>query len=225
MKVDAFFVNRVGGVSVIKEYKICEVCNSSKGVRDYKKQGHYLCGKHAYQMKKYGKILNRTKYDPNEILICDDYALLCLYDKNCNEIARTIIDLNDVDKVSKHKWYLHSNGYVCNRSKGNVLYLHRYLMGVEGESFIDHINMNKLDNRKNNLRMCTNAENMRNKKEMSNNYSGFRGVDWNKEVKKWEASLTFNKEYIHLGWFDLFNDACQARINGEKLYYKDFAPK
>ena len=64
--------------------------------------------------------------------------------------------------------------------------------------------------------MCTNAENRkRNVKQLF----GFRGVDWNKEVKKWEASLTFNKEYIHLGWFDLFNDACQA-INGKNYIIK-----
>jgi len=205
--------------------RVCDICGSDRGVRNYQSSGNYYCARHVCQLNTYGRIFIRTKFDPNEIIIKEDFALLCLYDKDVNEIARAIINLTDVDLVSKYKWYLHSSGYVCCRNeKDGCIYLHRLILNVTNDSFVDHINMNKLDNRKENLRLCTNSENMRNKEEMANNYSGFRGVVWHKDVRKWGSSLTCDKKVIKLGWYDLFNDAVSARLKGEAEYYGEFAP-
>ena len=85
----------------------------------------------------------RTIYDPNEIVIHDDYAEVVLYDKNCVEIDKVLIDLEDIEKVSKHKWHKSYNGYaVTSNSKP----MHRLIIKCPKEKFIDHINHNKLDN-------------------------------------------------------------------------------
>ena len=75
------------------EDKICEICKSDKGVEKYGKTGQYLCKRHYLQLCRYGKILKRTIRDKNEIIEYNDYAEIILYNKDCEEIARAIIDL------------------------------------------------------------------------------------------------------------------------------------
>lgn len=210
---------------MIKIERLCEVCGSNEYVRNYKRSGRYLCGKHAMQLRTHGKIFERTSKDPNIYIVCEDYALICIYNKSCEEIARAIIDKSDIETAKQFKWYLHSNEYVCNKTGGKITYLHRLLINAPKDKFVDHINMNKLDNRKINLRLCNNGENMRNKEQTKRNYSGFRGVHWNKDVKKWNAILSYDRSSINLGYYDLFQDAVNARINGEQKYYGDFAPQ
>ncbi|MDD4804793.1 MAG: hypothetical protein PHN69_06540, partial [Candidatus Pacebacteria bacterium] len=90
--------------------KKCEVCGNK--FYSYNKVVNLnLCSKHYKQVRKKGKILNRTVYDPNEIIKHDDYAEIILYDIDNKEVARTKIDLDDVDRCSKYKWN-YNNVYV-----------------------------------------------------------------------------------------------------------------
>ena len=77
--------------------KVCTVegCNGKVHAKGY-------CDKHYRQYKRYGKI-RRTNKDPNEIIVHEDYAEIILYDKNCNEKDRALIDLDDVYKVKQYK--------------------------------------------------------------------------------------------------------------------------
>ena len=80
------------------KYKnICSIegCNNSAC-------GKY-CNKHYHQIKRYGHIKTRTRFDKNEIIINDNVAKILLYDNNCNVIDYTIIDAEDINKISKYK--------------------------------------------------------------------------------------------------------------------------
>ena len=86
----------------------CIICGSKYNVRNN------LCNKHYLQVYRHGKILTRTIYDCNEIVKYDKHAEIILYDNNCNEVARTKIDLEDIERCSKHKWCLAVKGYVVS---------------------------------------------------------------------------------------------------------------
>ena len=76
---------------------ICSIegCNNSAC-------GKY-CNKHYHQIKRYGNIKTRTRFDKNEIIINDNIAKILLYNNNCNVIDYTIIDAEDINKISKYK--------------------------------------------------------------------------------------------------------------------------
>lgn len=148
------------------------------------------------QYRRYGKVLNRTKFDPNEIILESDMAKIVLYNKNGDKIAEALIDTEDIGKISSDKW--------C----------------------IDHINGNTLDNRKNNLRICTNRENTSNRTKLgTNNTSGILGVRFDNRRNKWYADIQYKGKCIFLGYFNIKEDAIKARIDAEKSYFKEFKSK
>lgn len=87
--------------------------------------------------------------------------------------------------------------------------LHRWLMNCEQDKVIDHINHNTLDNRRCNLKICTNLENQQNKR---NNTSGCVGVRWHSQGKKWNARIVINSKEISLGMFNTYDEAVNARL-------------
>ena len=185
------------------------------------------CSKHYQQLWKYGKILNRTEKDKNEIIDCNDYYEIVLYSKSKKgeepqEIARAIIDKNDLDKVKNLKWSLTSFKYVINTNNGS-LYLHQLILGEKKWFIIDHINMDKLDNRKNNLRFCTVSQNGMNRDKDKNNTSGFKGVSWSKNDRKWRARINLKGKEIHLGNFDDKKEAARVYNEAAKKYHGEFA--
>lgn len=74
------------------------------------------------------------------------------------------VDADDYDMLSQYKWYLSKDGYAARRSTGGTTYMHRLVMDTPKDMQTDHINRDRLDNRKANLRICTNAENQKNRK-------------------------------------------------------------
>lgn len=80
---------------------------------------------------------------------------------------------------------------------------------------IDHINRDKHNNCKSNLRICSFSENTLNSKIRVDNTSGYKGVSFNKRYNKWESYITINYKRIHLGKFDTIEEAIQARKNYE----------
>ena len=148
---------------------ICSIegCNNSAC-------GKY-CNKHYHQIKRYGHIKTRTRFDKNEIIINDNVAKILLYDNNCNVIDYTIIDAEDINKISKYKISKCGNYAYANINNKNVA-LHRIITNTINEldkihNPIDHINGNCLDNRKSNLRICTMSDNMYNTYRQRNNFT------------------------------------------------------
>lgn len=132
------------------------------------------------------------------------------------------------DVVKQYCWDIDSkNGYVKTIDRINntgKLYLHRLIMGCKkGDGItVDHIDRNKVDCRKLNLRFVTRCQNNMNAGIRSDNISGVKGVCWNKRRNKWEAKITVNKQDIHLGYFSRFEDAVKARENGEEEYFGEY---
>jgi hypothetical protein len=95
-------------------------------------------------------------------------------------------------------------GYACRRSNdGKIELMHRIITDAPKGMYVDHINRNTLDNRRCNLRIVTNSENL----SRSVPKSGVKGVSWHSQVKKWRARIFINGHEKHLGLFDNKKDA------------------
>lgn len=132
-----------------------------------------------------------------------------------------LIDTDDVDKVNQYRWSTDIGGYLKTQLEdGSTLKLHRVVMEeTDRNIIIDHINQNRCDNRKKNLRRVDKAQNAFNVEKRSDNTSGHRGVNWVKKLQKWKSYITVDKKKIHLGVFDKLEDAVDARKKAEKEYY------
>ncbi len=138
-----------------------------------------------------------------------------------------LIDDEDYELVSQYKWYAHNrHGYwyathTDNKNK-KVISMHRLIMGVPKEKLVDHQNRNTLDNRKENLRICTRSQNLMNQKRV-NGTSKYKGVFWYKRHSKWNAYISFNKKRLHLGYFENEIDAAKAYDKKAKELFGEFA--
>ena len=185
-----------------------------------------LCSKHYSQLRRYGKIFEYSYRDKfNHIEKHDDFAEIYLINKNNEVEAKAIIDLDDVDKVKEYKWHVNkSRGkyeYVIS-SKNNTK-LHRLIVNAPKGMVIDHINHNCLDNRKENLRLCTNQQNICNCEVAKNNKSGHKGVYWCNSRNKWQAQVTINNKTVYVGRYNTLEEAVEARRNAAKKYYGEYS--
>lgn len=204
----------------MKEIKKCSICNSTKKVCNT--EIGLLCGKHYLQFKRYNKILDRTKYDSNEIKILEDYAVIILYNSKSEPISETMIDIEDIELVKNYKWCVDKNGYVKNSKQE---YLHRVLM-QENTLHVDHIDGNTLNNQKSNLRVCSNADNLKHRVKLpKNNTSGILGVRFRQDRKKWYAEIQYDGVKINLGSYTDKNDAIKARLEAELKYFGKYKSK
>lgn len=129
------------------------------------RSGNGYCRKHYDQMRKYGYILDiRTRCDMNRINYFDDYAEIIITDRNDNYVCTAIIDKEDAERVSNNRWTFNGK-YVRMFNGTSPIYLHRFILNYEGDLDIDHINGNRLDNRKQNLRIVSRAENIWNQEK------------------------------------------------------------
>lgn len=141
-----------------------------------------------------------------------------------------IFDKEDYNKIKNFCWRKSKKGYaettvpIEEKSKYKKKYLFAHNLILENIG-IDHINKNRLDNRKLNLRMASSSENGKNKKVYKTNTSGISGVVWNKKNKKWIAKICYNYKQKFLGSFNNLEDAIIARLKAEKEYYGEFAPQ
>ena len=146
-------------------------------------------------------------------------------------------DLEDYDKIKNYTWKRSrhhesiENGYLCTHIEhfengkriAESIFFHKLITDYQ---LVDHKNQNKLDNRKENLRPCTQSQNMQNVRRKINNTSGIIGVTYSKKSKKWVARINPTKgNRIFLGQFANKEDAIIARLKAEKEYYKEFAPQ
>lgn len=163
-----------------------------------------------------GKHCNKIK---NQYIKNDKYATLIIANGKTFKV-----DLEDVEKLSKYIWNSNKRGYAQTGNKSETyMQLHRYIMNCKknDNKIIDHINRDITDNRKCNLRIVTQKENMYNKNPRKDSKSGFRGVYYREnKSKKWYADIKVNYKTIHIGTYDTFEEAKQARLKAEKEYFK-----
>ena len=103
--------------------------------------------------------------------------------------------------------------------------MHRQVLKIPPNIFVDHINQNGLDNRKANLRPATRAQNGQNRAKYKNRIYGskFKGVTWNRKYKNWQAQIQVNGKSRALGRFTDEITAAKAYDRAAKKYHKDFA--
>lgn len=201
---------------------MCE-CDGCDKLAITKFQGYWVCQRHKSQLKQNGKFLTRTVYDKNEIEIRDGYAYVYLYDKQCNKVAETIIDIYNIEAIKDYKWYLRPDGYVAtNNYNGIYMYLHSLICNKDDKYYVDHKDRNKLNNTEENLRSADCSENQMNKGIRSNNTSGKVGVHWVKDKLCWCAMICVRGNHINLGYFDKFEDAVKCRVDAEYKYFNDY---
>lgn len=118
-----------------------------------------------------------------------------------------IVDKDTYEILNKRKWYIGSDGYAYthipdNECKNRKISMHRFIMNAPKGVMVDHINGNKLDNRKENLRVCNNKENQRNRKTNKNKiYSNYKGVRYDKRRNVYYVSVWIEQKPIHIGTF------------------------
>lgn len=160
------------------------------------------------------RIKSKRKFNKYEII--DGYVKVKLNDENY-----MLCDIEDWERFKGHYWYMSDNGYaVCETMKTGALRFHKLVTGTTAEVIIDHINRNKLDNRKQNLRIANKKVNSINRDLQSNNTTGHAGVHFNKKNGKWNARVKVNGKVIWLGSFPTKEEAIAARKAGEEKYYK-----
>ncbi len=142
-----------------------------------------------------------------------------------------ILDDEDYEKLKSCKFVIRKSTTTCDLIYCDIIIdkkqksLHRYIMNVtDSKVVIDHINHNGLDNRRENLRVCSNAENSRNSRKQSNPASSiYKGVHLNINTQKYESNIKFNYRKISLGCYDTELDAAKAYDAAAKLLFKEFA--
>jgi hypothetical protein len=111
--------------------------------------------------------------------------------------------------INKKTYYVHQIVY---------LYHHGYI-----PSYLDHIDGDGLNNKIENLRECTQSQNIANSKLSKANSSGYKGVTYRKDTKNWQAQITVNRKNISIGSYKTKKEAAIAYKNVSKKIYGDFA--
>ena len=139
--------------------------------------------------------------------------------------ASDAVIVDDLDEclVRQHRWYKDNHGYACTNSNGKNLRLHALLLPKKEDFVRDHINGNKLDNRRANLRYATPLENAQNASKRKDNTSGFKGVYWNKQYSKWKVQIRHEGKRKHLGRFEDVIAAAKAYDDAAKSFFGKFA--
>lgn len=171
----------------------------------------------------------RPKLPPNTYKFIDEQTI----ELDLTQNQTCLIDACDYDLVKDYRWYYRkpkkaNSGYVLtsipNNGKRKTLQIHRLIMNCTDRKMqIDHINHNGTDNRRSNLRICTNQENIMNTSKHKDNTSNYKGVSFHKQANKYRAEITFNKKRIHLGLFEDVISAAHAYDNKALELYGEFA--
>ena len=195
----------------------CDYCGKEfyKKDTEIKRSNHNFCSRNCYY--------NSTK---NKFIIkeFDTYAEIYVTDKQ-NKVFKILIDLDDVEFAKNCTFSLKYdetiNGYYVRCRYKNKSYLfHRLVMKCPKDMQIDHINHDTLDNRKQNLRICTAKVNNQNKVINNSKSSGHRNIYWKPKLNKWEVGLQINYKKIYIGVFSKLEDAIQAAKQARQKYFK-----
>lgn len=157
----------------------------------------------------------------------ENSAILVINNKT-GVITRVLFDERDFDKIKDFSWFPHHDPkkpeHLIYLFNNKLQRLHRVIMDPPEGMVVDHINGNTLDNKRNNLRICTIATNNRNRGGSNrrivlskNNKSGVMGVNFHKARNKWRAFKSFKGKTYNC-WCNSLEEAIQKRKEYDELY-------
>ncbi len=135
-----------------------------------------------------------------------------------------LFDDDDAPEILTRRWRLHTakSGKQYAVTGKRSVFMHHSVISPRPGLYIDHINGNGLDNRRSNLRLCTHAENMRNRRPQGGS-SRFKGVSLNRATGKWRAGITLDGRTISLGTYENERDAAAAYDAAAARLFGEFA--
>ncbi len=128
-----------------------------------------------------------------------------------------LVDDKDYEWLNQWKWRCHPKGYATRTVGKTGILMHRLIMDASKHVQIDHINRNKLDNRRNNLRFCNNSENHFNRTITKRSTSGVKGVYWSSQKLKWRIQIQHKGKFHFFGYYD---DLVVAKKVAKEKYKK-----
>lgn len=128
-----------------------------------------------------------------------------------NKGEEFLFDVEDYDKVKGYCWYIDSNGFL--RTTNKTITMHRLLTDCPKGLYVDHINHNRQDNRKCNIRVCTGQQNVRNRKVNGVTFDGFKYI----------ARICIDGDQRVLGRFNTYEEAKAIRREAELQYFGEYA--
>jgi hypothetical protein len=140
-----------------------------------------------------------------------------------------LVDDEDYERVAKIKWILKPSGctryaHGWNKQTKRQVVMHRYILGIESGSrpLVDHVNLDGLDNRRSNLRLCTNSQNGANRRHnRSHTTSRFKGVG--KRGNRWQAQIQVAGRRVKIGCFSSEEDAARAYNDAAVAIWGEYA--
>lgn len=139
---------------------------------------------------------------------------------------KAIVDLADYEWCATHRWHARvdrNNVYALRSLNPGKVLMHRVILNAPSDTLVDHINHNGLDNRRINLRLCTNRQNQFNKKKTLGKSSQYKGVYWNALNDRWVARLILEGNIMYLGNYCEERDAAMAYDAAANRYFGEFA--
>ena len=142
-----------------------------------------------------------------------------------------IIDAEDAPLVEGVSWRAKpgNTGIIyaardCRDGSGNwtVVRMHRVILGAKDKTLVDHLDHDGLNNRRNNIRLCSHSENNQNARKRIKGSSKYKGIYWKERDKKWYARIMLNGKRIFLGSYDTEDEAHKAYCKASRDLHKEF---
>jgi hypothetical protein len=158
----------------------------------------------------------KNRYDTKE-------DITIIYCEHKGVVMEVLIDTKDLLMIQQAStWYINASRktYYCKGLlNGKIIQMHRFLTKCKKGEVVDHRDTNGLNNRRYNLKVCTNQQNLRNRGANNNTTSGHKGVSQNKKNGRWDAKIGVNGKVLWLGQRDTLEEAVQLRKEGEVKYW------